>query len=452
MKLRIGLTLAASLCGVAILTGLASSRATAQEAASLKTTLTPVGAERAGNKDGTIPAWDGGYTKVDPSWQAGTPRPDPFASEKPQFSITGGNSAKYADKLSEGVLSLLKKYPDFRMDIYPTHRTAATPDWVQDNIAKNVTRAKAANGGLSVESAYGGIPFPIPKTGFEAMWNHLLAWKGEASQEKIRTYVVNDGQVVMTAETILDNFSPYYQKSGTIEAFNGDYFWVRLVQTAPAYKAGEAILAYDPLDFVNKGRQTWQYLTGQRRVRKAPSIAYDTPDFITSGVANWDESYVFSGALDRYDWKLVGKREMYIPYNANKFALAKIEDILKPGFLNPDDVRWELHRVWEVEATLAPGKRNVIAKRRLFLDEDTWIVALGDEWDANGQIWKETFGLLTLAPDMPGLIPRPWGTYNLQSGAYLINGALNGSDIAYKFVPSWPDKHFTQGALAGEGQ
>lgn len=452
MKRVIAKTLATALCGLSVMVGSAQSEVTSAEAEKLKTELTPAGAERAGNKDGTIPAWDGGYTKIDPAWKPGMPRPDAFASEKPRLVITGANYVEHAGKLSEGMQALFRKYPDFRMDIYPTHRTAAYPTWLQDNTFKNATRAKATHGGVSVEGAYGGYPFPIPKTGAEAMWNHLLAWKGEASQEKIRTYVMNDGKSVMTAETVLDNFSPYHQKSGSIETHNGDYFWVRLVQTAPAYKAGEAILAYDPLDYAGKGRQTWQYLTGQRRVRKAPTIAYDTPDFITSGVANWDESYVFSGSLDRYEWKLIGKREMYIPYNANKFSLANIDDVLKPNFLNPDHVRWELHRVWEVEATLAPGKRNVISKRRFFLDEDTWIVALGDEWDANGQLWKETFGFLTLAPDMPGLIPRPWGTYNLQTGAYLVNGAFNGSDTAYKLVPSWPDKHFTQAALAGENQ
>ena len=445
--------LAAACCGAAVLAGPALGGVTPQEAENLKSTLTPVGAERAGNKDGSIPAWNGGYTKVDPKWKPGEQRPDPFAAEKPLFSVTAANAAQYADKLSDGVRVLFEKNPDFRIHVFPTHRTATVPDWVADNIFKNATRAKTTNNGLSVEGAYGGVPFPIPKDGFEAMWNHILAWKGEAAQDRTRTYTITEGKIVFTAETVTDNFWPYYQKGGSPEAHkNGDYFWVRLSQTAPAYKAGEAIVARDPLDQVGKGRQAWQYLTGQRRVRKAPSIAYDGPDYITSGVANWDESYVFSGAMDRYDWKLVGKREMLIPYNNNRFALGKFDDVLGPRFLNPDYVRWESHRVWIVEATLAPGKRNVIPKRRFYLDEDTWLAVLADEWDANGKLWKLGYGIQILAPDMPGIIQRPWGTYNLQTGAYLVNTALNESNAPYNLMKPWPESHFTPAALAGEGQ
>lgn len=452
MNRRYIITLAVTALGVAALVSPGYAEVTAQEAESLKTSLTAFGAEKAGNKDGSIPAWDGGYTKVDPAWKPGMQRPDPFAGEKPVLSITGSNHVQHAGKLSEGMQLLLKKYPDFRMDVYPTHRTAAYPGWVLENTLKNATRAKTANGGNSLQSAFGGFPFPIPKTGQEAMWNHILAWKGTAAKEKSYTYVVNDGTSVMTAESVTDQVWPYYNKDGEPANYNGDYFHIRLAQTAPAYKAGEAVLAYDNIDPINKGRQAWQYLTGQRRVRKAPSIAYDTPDFVTSGVGNWDEAYVFGGAFDRYDWKLLGKQEMYIPYNNNKFAQAKYKDVLGPKFINPDLVRWELHRVWVVEATLAPGKRNVIAKRRFFLDEDTWLAVLADEWDASGQLWKEEFSLQVLAPDLPGILPRPWGTYNLQTGAYLINGALNESDTPYVFVPPWPESHFTPGALAGEGQ
>ena len=451
MDRRYIITLAAAMCGVAALAQPALSEVTPQEAEKLKTVLTPVGAERAGNKDGSIPAWEGGYTKVDPNWKPGTIRPDAFSAEKPLFSISSANAGKYADKLSEGTRVLMEKNPDFRIDVYPTHRSATVPSWVADNIFKNATRAKTANNGLSVDGGYGGVPFPIPKDGFEAMWNHILAWRGDAVREKVHTYTVNDGKVVLTAETVIDNFWPYYQKDAS-ETSDGNYFKIRLGQTAPAYKAGEGLVAHDPLDYVGKNRQVWQYLTGQRRVRKAPSVAYDGPDYITSGVANWDESYVFSGAMDRYDWKLVGKQEMFVPYNNNKFATGKYEDVLGPRFLNPDYVRWELHRVWVVEATLASGKRNVITKRRFYLDEDTWLAVLADEWDANGKLWKLGYCLLQLAPDMPGMIPRPWGTYNLQTGAYLMNSAFNGSDLPYVLVKPWPDTHFTPAALSGEGQ
>lgn len=422
----------------------------ADEAARLKGPLTPVGAERAGNKEGTIPAWTGGYTKVDPGYKPGGPRPDPFAGEKPLYSVTAANMSRYNGILSEGMKALLTKYPKFRLDVYPTHRTAAFPDWVVANTARNAVSARTTENGYSVTGARAGIPFPIPKDGYEAIWNHLLAWRGESIRERIRTYVVTGGTPVLASESIQDMQFPYYDRSAS-GGDGGDFLWLRVVNTEPAFKAGEAIVGRDPLDMHNKGRQAWQYLTGQRRVRKAPSVAYDTPDFVTSGVGNFDEVFVFWGQLDRYEWKLVGKQEMLIPYNTNGFTLAKIKDVLGPDFINPDHVRWELHRVWVVEATLAPGKRHVVPKRRLYLDEDTWLATLVDQWDAQGQLWKLVFGFNQLAPDLPGIVSRPFGQYNLLTGAYLVNDMLNEMDPQYKPVPVQPDSHFSPAALAGEG-
>src|SRR4051794_31188980 len=82
----------------------------AEEAAKLKTTLTPLGGERAGNKDGSIPAWDGGL-QTDASPPNSASIPNLFANDKPLFTITPQNAAQYADKLTEGSLGLLKRYP-----------------------------------------------------------------------------------------------------------------------------------------------------------------------------------------------------------------------------------------------------------------------------------------------------------------------------------------------------
>jgi Protein of unknown function (DUF1329) len=150
---------------------------TPEEAAKLKTTLTPMGSERAGNADGSIPAWTGGYTTVPAGYQSGQPRIDPYASEKPLYSITAQNMDAHAAKLTEGNKAMLKKYPTYRIDVYPTHRTASAPQWVYDNTFKNATRAKTPNMGGTVEGAYGSYPFPIPKTGNEVLWNHLLRWR-----------------------------------------------------------------------------------------------------------------------------------------------------------------------------------------------------------------------------------------------------------------------------------
>ena len=54
----------------------------------------------------------------------------------------------------------------FSLPVYPTHRTAAAPQYVYDNTALNVSRTQLnPNGGrLGFTGGYGGIPFPIIDT------------------------------------------------------------------------------------------------------------------------------------------------------------------------------------------------------------------------------------------------------------------------------------------------
>jgi hypothetical protein len=212
------------------------------------------------------------------------------------------------------------------------------------------------------------------------------------------------------------------------------------------------------IDSVNKPRQAWQYLPGQRRVRKAPTLGYDTPSDVNSGMEYYDESYIFLGDLDRYDWKLVGKKELYIPYNNNKFLQkdVSIDKQLMPHHINPDSTRWELHRVWVVEANLAPGKRHVVPKRRYYLDEDTWGAVLADGWDGQGQLWRTQIALPFLMMDGPFVFPNiQWSTHNLQTGGWSGVGATNWSDPSYtyhfKMLNDVKTADFTPEAMSGEG-
>jgi hypothetical protein len=96
-----------------------------EEAATLKTTLTPMGAERAGSADGSIPAWDGGYTAPFPGVVPGRARPDPFAAEKPLYSISAKNMAAHLGKLTEGTQALLSRFrnlPHRRLRVAPHGR------------------------------------------------------------------------------------------------------------------------------------------------------------------------------------------------------------------------------------------------------------------------------------------------------------------------------------------
>jgi len=425
----------------------------ADEAAALKSTLTPFGAERSANDAGTIPAWEGGMHRAPDGYQAGAPRPDPFAGETPILKITAQNLDQYKDKVSEGTQALLLKYPDtYHLNVYPTHRTAAAPQWVYDNTYENATRARTTEGGNNIENAYGGIPFPIPKTGAEVIWNHLLRWRGESAESSFRIWVgAANGSRTMAVEATDDHQFPYYYQDGSIDKFGGIYYMFRQVQTNPPFKAGESILIHDPIDQIGQGRKAWQYLAGQRRVRRAPTIAFDTPDFVASGQGYFDEVFMFWGSLERYDWKLVGKQEMYIPYNNNGFPLKTTDEIFSAHHLNPDALRWELHRTWVVEAALGEGRRHAVPKRRFYIDEDTWSVILHDGYDAEGKLWRTMHSVPFVAPEIPAMINQTWATFNLQAGTWMGNNIYNDLPTQFKVVPRRPDAYFTPDALASAG-
>src|SRR5687768_646749 len=102
----------------------AGAKVSKEEADKLKGELMPIGGEKAANKDGTIPAWDGGLTKS-PACYKGPPARycDPFTEDKPKFVITAQNVAQYKDKLSVGQLAMFRKYPTYKMKVYGTRRT-----------------------------------------------------------------------------------------------------------------------------------------------------------------------------------------------------------------------------------------------------------------------------------------------------------------------------------------
>jgi hypothetical protein len=425
-----------------------------QEAEQLKSTLTPTGAERAGNKDGSIPAWTGGITTPAPGYKPGDARPDPFKDERPLFSITAANYKNYADKLPEGAKALFEKYPDYRMDIYPSHRTAALPQRVYDNIFANATAAQAARDGIAygVTGAVGGIPFPIPQNGTEAVWNHLLAFWGPAREDNIRNYVVSsDGTVELSNQfhELVD--FPYYYPDATPDSFGDYYFLRRELSDEPPGLAGRGYLLWEANNVATHPVQAWQYLPRERRVRKSPLLSYDTPTPDGGGIESFDDYYIFSGSPDRYDFKLLGKREMYIPYNNNRFHAAPIADITGHQHANPDTLRYELHRVWVVDGTLAPGKHHLVPHRRLYLDEDSWFAVYSDQWDADGKLWKFSHGTMYLVPDLPAIVLASEFIYDLQAGGYVFAFAFNNERDPFKLVPPHSAHDFAPETLATEG-
>jgi hypothetical protein len=436
---------------VATLAGTAAPASVSnQDAAELKSRLTPVGAERGGNADGTIPAWTGGVTAA-PGYVSGAPRPDPFADDKPLFSITARNFHDYEDKLPEGAKALFAKYPDYGMSVYPSHRSAAAPDWVYENVFRNAIRAHAAPEGIAygVEGAVGGVPFPIPKNGFEAMWNHLLAFWGAARELSVSTYVVPLGGAVEKASTYKEIADfPYYYQGATPDSFGAYYFKTLHLAVAPPARAGEGYLNWQPINIRRGNFTAWRLVPGEHRVRKAPGISYDVPDIDSAGFVSLDEYYNFFGGLDRYDFKLVGKKEMYIPYNNNRLYTRPVNEVLGRAHANPEDLRYELHRVWVVDGTLAPGAHDIVSHRRLYLDEDSWMAVYSDSWDDAGRLWKFGQATMYLMPDVPAIIVGSQFVYDLQLGGYAYSFAFNGEASAYRVTAPHPATLFTPDSLS----
>jgi hypothetical protein len=421
-----------------------------EEAKQLGTTLTAVGAERAGNADGTIPAYDGGLTRPPPSFVPGSGhRPDPFAGEKPLFSIDAKNAATHAERLSAGTRALMERYPDFRIDVYPTHRTVAFPAFVIENTLRSATSARTENGGLSLVGVRAAYPFPIPKTGHEAMWNHLVRFTALCDERKTTAWHVSaSGRATLgSSARILESY-PYWEPD---EKVANTYFRLRIRYDGPPRKAGEALMLIDPVDYVQRGRRGWQYLPGQRRVRVAPELAYDTPNAATSGAQTFDDALLFNGEMDRFDFRLVGKRELYVPYNVYRAVYeATPEQLFRPRFLAPELVRWELHRVWVVEATLEPGKRHVYSRRVFYLDEDSWAALLSDQYDARGELYRVGVAFMAPSYDVPAPWPDPFLHYDLATGVYAINGWLGASGWM-RHVPCPGENEWSPDALAGAG-
>lgn len=423
------------------------------EAARLGKDLTPMGAIKAANKDGTIPAWDGGITTPPAGFKAGDHHPDPFASDQPLYTITAQNKDQYEDILTAGHLAMLDTYPDsFKLNVYPTHRSASLPQRIYDATISNATSAQLVADGNGIDNAIIGTPFPIPANGNEVIWNHLLRYRGDTAARWI-------GQAVPTRSgkyTLVkfeDEFDFLYTKPGAEFAkLDNKILYFKQKVIAPARLAGFILLAHETLNQVQQPRAAWTYNTGQRRVRRAPNVAYDNPGTASDGMRTSDQFDMFNGAPDRYNWKLVGRKEMIVPYNAYKLHSkdVKYKDILTPKHINPDLARYELHRVWIVDATLKEGTSHIYSRRTFYIDEDSWQTLAVDQYDRRGNLWRVSEGFPVNYYEVPVL----WSTLevhtDLQAGRYLAIGLDNESRM-YDFSIKRTAKDFTPAALRREG-
>jgi hypothetical protein len=414
--------------------------------------LTPLGAEQAGNTDGTIPAWSGGIRTPPAGYKPGDHHPDPFADDRVLFTINGENVEQHKDKLSPGQLALLKTYSTYKMDVYPTQRSASYPQRIYDATEENAKTAKLVANGNGVTDAIIGIPFPVPKNGGEVIWNHILRYRGDAAARWISQAAPTRGGDY-TLVNFEDEFDFYYSKpEARFAELNNIILAFKQKVTSPARLAGTILLVHETLNQVAEPRKAWTYNPGQRRVRRAPNVAYDNPGTASDGMRTSDQFDMFNGAPDRYDWKLVGKQEMYVPYNSYDLHSDKLSysDILTPLHINQDHARYELHRVWVVEATLKAGERHVYARRTFYFDEDSWQILLVDQYDSRGELWRVSEGHSINYYDVPTFWTTLEVHYDLQAGRYLAIG-LDNEDKMYDFSIKRSRDDYTPAALRREG-
>ncbi|MBL9202670.1 MAG: DUF1329 domain-containing protein [Opitutaceae bacterium] len=424
------------------------------DAARLGQDLTPLGAEMKGNADGSIPAWDGGLKSAPAGYKPGMHHPDPFAGDQPLYTVTAANAAQHAAKLTAGQQAVLKAYPSYKLVVYPTRRSASAPQAIYDATRQNATSAKLIADGNGISGAIRGAPFPLPQNGLEVLWNFLTRFRGVAAVRHIDQAAVERGggyQLVKFEDEFLFN---YHRPDITAKELvdSNTLIYYKQAVTAPARLAGSILLAQETMDQVKEPRRAWVYNAGRRRVTRAPNVAYDNPGTAADGQRTSDQFDMFNGAPDRYEWTLAGKKEMIVPYNSYRLHSDKVKnsEILKPLHPNPDLARYELHRVWVVEAKLKTGTSHLYSRRTFYIDEDSWQILAADQYDGRGQMWRVSEAHCINYYDAQTF----WSTLevhlDLQNGRYLAVG-LDNENAMYDFGVKRTPADYTPDSLRRDG-
>ncbi|WP_077037668.1 DUF1329 domain-containing protein [Pelomonas sp. KK5] len=410
----------------------AAARVTPAEAEALGKGLTCFGAEKAGNKDGSIPEYTGKWLGAPAGVAykgAGTINPDPYANEKPLYVVTAANMGLYADKLSDGQKALLQKYPNsYKLPVYPSHRDFRMADWRCDRSRENAVKAEVIDDGLAVKGLRGTAPFPIPKTGLELLWNMNMparAFQEDATYDQAVVYANGSLAKGRTGYKILSPSNDPAADKGT-DGVSTSFYQKTL---APERNKGEIIVGQEYFNNKTNPRGAWQYSPGTRRVRQLPAFGFDMPQG-PGGFRTVDDDRLFNGSPERYNWKILGKREMLVPYDAYRIDDPKYKyaELLTPGHLNPEATRYELHRVWVLEAVLKEGFRHQYAKRVLFIDEDSWQALQADNYDSRGQLWRVSMVHSSYDYGAQFMQARVAVFHDLVSGAYMADRLINEAE------------------------
>ena len=388
--------------------------------------LTPVGAERAGNAEGTIPEWKGGVTEPPPGWKPGMKRVDLFGDDPILFRIDASNVDQHADKLTPGQIALVKSYDGYVMDVYPTRRSCAYPEDYYEN-AKQNARVARVDDDCFLRAGIQSPLFPLPENGCQVIQNAKLSiFNAVIGFDRIEVTLVptNSGSFVPIRRRQIQYSRSVDPDFGTFDDLEGIWAKALNIVLSPPKQAGEITLVHV---LTNGHLEAWTYNPGQRRVRRNPNFEYDNPVPGWQGLVTIDAVNGYVGAADRYEWKLLGKREIYIPYNNLKFfgSDLKYQDLIQARYPRRDLIHYELHRVWVVEATVRPNKRHTIARRVFYIDEDSWLIVVVDGYDNKGNLWRVSEHLPQLLYEIPSCVSNSGHYYDLVAGRYLITPAFN---------------------------
>jgi len=399
--------------------------------------LTPLGAEKAGNGEGSIPAWTGGLSEPPAGlgFVAGEHYKDPFKSDPVLFTVTGVNAAQYDAALTPGQKAMLAQYPNYKLNVYQSRRTCANSEASYLQAKKNAQVGALAQGGNGVSGSVLTTPFPIPNNALEIAWNHLLRNRAfKIVAQSVNVAPTADGSytpIVVQTDTIINYSNPAVTRTEELDNIS---VYILFNTIAPARSAGNVLLVHETLNQAKGARKAWQYSPGTRRVRRAPNIAYDNPGTNSDGLSTSDSFDMYNGAPDRYDWTVVGKSERFAVNNAYRMAEADVgyQDVVQPGHINQDLVRYERQRVWQIRASLRPQTRHIYQRRDLYLNEDSWSIVAGDLYDARGELWRVQESWSTVAYDVPVCENTGGVVYDLAVGRYLAGG-LRSQEAAINY-------------------
>jgi len=387
--------------------------------------LTPMGAEKAGSDSG-VGSWSGASIDGSALLQGydGGALPNPYASDKPLYTITAANAGDYDAQLTTGQKALLATYPDtFKLNVYGSRRSCTYPDFVYKAAKRNAEVGKVVDGGNGISESIMASPFPIPSSALEIVWNHTLRYRGErvARDFNYAAPTANgDYTLTYTRDEIVFSYSD--AQNSRAEDLNNISIWFVAYTSAPARRAGNVVLVHETLNMAKEGRKAWTYSPGTRRVRRAPNIAYDNPVTNGDGLGTSDQYDGYNGAPDRYDWTVAAKAEKLSQQNNYQAVLTPYEELLQAGHANQDVMRYEMRRQWVVEGNLKGDARHIYAKRVLRMDEDSSQMSAGEMYDGRGELWR--IQEIGQAPDYRPEAQVCWTTggeftYDLLAGRYL---------------------------------